>query len=85
MVFGFSSEVWVDDGSKDFNDTYERLNPPAEEWAQEESRGGAEAASGVGGNRLFVTPTNGPTGHGNNDQAPTPPFAILVANLKQRL
>eukprot|EP01043_Picozoa_sp_COSAG02_P072071 COSAG02_NODE_13432_length_1396_cov_1.024672_1_plen_106_part_10 len=65
MVFGFSSEVWMDDGTKDFAETYDRLNPPVEKWAQEESRGSAEAVSGVGGKRLFVTPTNGPTGHGN--------------------
>jgi hypothetical protein len=85
MVFDFSSEVWLDDGSADFGDTYQRLNPPTEEWTHEEDCGSAEAASGVGGRRLFVTPTNGPTGHGNNDQRPTPPFAILVSSPRQRL
>ena len=55
-----------------------------EDWDKAEEPAAADSAStGVGGVRFMVKPTNGPTGHGSNGQAPTPPYAILVA--KHRL
>jgi hypothetical protein len=83
-VFGFTSEVWLADGSDEFEETFARLHPSDEDWDKAEEPAAAESAgTGVGGVRFMVKPTNGPTGHGSNGQAATPPYAILVA--KHRL
>jgi hypothetical protein len=80
-VVGFDSALWLADGSDAFEETFARLHPE-DQVAEEDTR---MSAKGVGGLRIVVTPTNGPTGHGNNNQATTPPFAIMVANPKPRL
>ena len=67
-----------DDGTDTFEETYARVWPAA--WPESEAEeAAADSTKGVGGSRIVVKPTNGPTGHGNNDGIANPRYVIAVA------
>ena len=66
---GFCSTLWMDDNTAQFSETYERLWAESSATAADDELAAAASSVGVGGKRIRVVPTNGPTGHGWNDQA----------------
>ena len=61
----------MDDNTAQFSETYERLWAESSATAADDELAAASSV-GVGGKRIRVVPTNGPTGHGWNDQAAPP-------------
>lgn len=59
---GFTSSIWLDDESTKFRETFDRI------WTDDADRDDTTAAAAsptsIGGERIRVVPTNGPTEHG---------------------